>query len=129
MTSSPLPISASFTEPVPIKLGSGSRGSGSELSLDSRAEMPSSKGTSPSDQALRPTRTTTFGKRGRRPASSMACAIHAPISIRSNGSIGQELLDADGQVIAWTTDLLVAQVIAEMMNDVEMEEQASCRTT
>jgi hypothetical protein len=30
--------------------------------------------------------------------------------------IGQEVLDADGKVVAWTTDVVLAQQIARMLN-------------
>ena len=39
--------------------------------------------------------------------------------IRKSGHIGQELLDADGRVIGWTTDPWVAQVIARLLTENE----------
>ena len=40
-------------------------------------------------------------------------------TILSNGSIGQTVIDADGNAIAWTTDVIVAQVICRMLNENE----------
>ena len=37
--------------------------------------------------------------------------------MRTNGSIGQEILDADGQTIAWTTDAVIAQVICRLLTE------------
>lgn len=42
-----------------------------------------------------------------------------PFSIRQSGNIGQEILDADGKIIAWTTDDWTAQVIAKLLNQNE----------
>ena len=42
-----------------------------------------------------------------------------PFSIHQSGSIGQEILDADGRIICWTTDEWVAQVIARLLNENE----------
>lgn len=44
--------------------------------------------------------------------------ILGPFTIRSNGSIGQEILDA-GRIIAWTTDPWVAQVICKLLTENE----------
>ncbi len=40
-------------------------------------------------------------------------------SIRQSGHIGQEILDPDGAIIAWTTDEWVAQVIRKLLNENE----------
>ena len=37
--------------------------------------------------------------------------------MRTNGSIGQEILDADGNIIAWTTDTVIAQLICKLLTD------------
>jgi hypothetical protein len=39
--------------------------------------------------------------------------------VRPSGHIGQEVLDQDGRVIAWTTDGWAAQVICKLLNDNE----------
>ena len=62
--------------------------------------------------------TTTFGMPKEPQPSSTACGIRGPFTIRSNGSLGQEILDADGTTIAWTTNLIVAQVIVELMSGI-----------
>jgi hypothetical protein len=38
-----------------------------------------------------------------------------PFSVRTTGNIGQEILDPDGRIIAWTTDPWVAQVVARLL--------------
>ena len=42
-----------------------------------------------------------------------------PLSIRQSGNIGQEILDADGRIICWTTDSWVARVIRKLLNENE----------
>ena len=37
-------------------------------------------------------------------------------SVRDSGSIGQEILDADGAVVAWTVDSVLAQRIVQLLN-------------
>jgi len=51
------------------------------------------------------------------PPSSTACAIPGPFSIRSNGNVGQELLDADGRIIAWTTIPWLGELICALLTD------------
>ena len=62
---------------------------------------------------------STYGT-GTRPASnSMAWATPeqmSDFSVRFSGNIGQEVLDADGKVVAWTTDAVLAHQIARMLN-------------
>ena len=43
--------------------------------------------------------------------------VLTPFTIRSNGSIGQELLDADGCVVAWTTIPWLVELICSMLTD------------
>lgn len=45
--------------------------------------------------------------------------VLAAFSVRSSGHVGQEILDADGRIIAWTTDPWVAEVIAKFLNENE----------
>ena len=40
-------------------------------------------------------------------------------TVRQSGSIGQEILDQDGTVVAWTTDAWLAQVICKLLSDNE----------
>jgi hypothetical protein len=37
-------------------------------------------------------------------------------SVRSSGNIGQEILDHDGKVVAWTTDPVLAHRITSLLN-------------
>jgi hypothetical protein len=39
--------------------------------------------------------------------------------VRQSGNVGQEVLDQDGRVIAWTTDDWVARVICRLLNENE----------
>ena len=77
------------------------------------------KATSPSDPAGSPEHISGYGTLPKRPPSSTACAIHEPFSIRQSGNIGQEILDQDGKIIAWTTDAWIAQVICKLLNEHE----------
>jgi hypothetical protein len=40
-------------------------------------------------------------------------------SVRPSGHIGQEILDAGGRIIAWTTDEWVARVICRLLTETE----------
>ena len=52
-----------------------------------------------------------------------------PFSVRTTGNIGQEILDPDGRIIAWTTDPWVAQVIAKLLGDNEHLLLVRCEPT
>jgi hypothetical protein len=41
--------------------------------------------------------------------------ICGPFVVRSNGSIGQENLDTEGRIIAWTTNEWIARVMATLL--------------
>ena len=43
--------------------------------------------------------------------------IMEAFSVRASGNIGQVVLDPDGEIIAWTTDSWVAQVIAKLLSE------------
>lgn len=45
--------------------------------------------------------------------------ILGPFSVRQSGTVGQEILDSDGRVVAWTTDPWTAQVIAKLLTNYE----------
>ena len=111
--------SESSTESVLIKSGGGSRDSDSEPNPDNRQLKPSTKNMSPSDPALSPELSFTSGTKRKRQPCSMECNIQGPFQIRNNGSIGQEIFDTDGRIIAWTTDVIVAQVICKVLNENE----------
>ena len=40
-------------------------------------------------------------------------------TVRQSGNIGQEILDQDGNTIAWTTDAWSAQVICKLLTENE----------
>jgi hypothetical protein len=40
-------------------------------------------------------------------------------SVRQSGNVGQEILDQDGKIVAWTTDEWVAQAICKLLNENE----------
>ena len=40
-------------------------------------------------------------------------------TVRQSGNIGQEIIDQDGTVVAWTTDDWLAQVVCKLLNDNE----------
>ena len=40
-------------------------------------------------------------------------------TVRQSGNIGQEILDQDGNTIAWMTDTWLAQVICKLLSDNE----------
>ncbi len=49
----------------------------------------------------------------------MGCVTQEPIlefTVQQSGSLGQEILDGDGDVIAWTLDESLAIQICELLN-------------
>ena len=42
---------------------------------------------------------------------------------RASGSVGQEILNPDGEVIAWTVDGFVAAIIVALLNGVPPDER------
>ena len=40
-------------------------------------------------------------------------------TVRQSGNIGQEILDQDGTVVAWTTDTWLAQVVCKLLTENE----------
>lgn len=45
--------------------------------------------------------------------------ILSAFSVISSGGVGREIVDPNGEVIAWTTDSWVAQVICKLLNENE----------
>lgn len=43
----------------------------------------------------------------------------ATFSVHHSGNVGQEILDKDGIIVAWTTDQWTAQVICKLLNENE----------
>ena len=100
----------------------GLRDSDFEPHLASLQPKPLKTALSKEVQALNLGPTTTCGTEPEPQPFSMLCAINGPFTIRSNGSLGQEILDSDGQTIAWTTNMIVAQVIVELMSGIAMDD-------
>jgi hypothetical protein len=42
-----------------------------------------------------------------------------PFTVRRSGNVGQEILDSNGRIIAWTTDPWVDQVIVKLLTENE----------
>ena len=59
----------------------------------------------------------------------MADDILGPFSVHTAGGIGQEIRDPDGTIIAWTTDVWVAQVIARLLIENEHLLLVRCEPT
>ena len=48
---------------------------------------------------------------------------NAPFNARRVGTTGHEILDPDGQVIAWTVDSVWAAVIVALLNQTELNNE------
>ena len=119
MTTSVSPNLAGSTASVATLSAGGSKDSACAPKTVGPARKLTPKATSPSDPAGIPEHISGYGTLPKRPPSSTECAIHEPFSIRRSGNIGQEILDQDGKIIAWTTDAWIAQVICKLLNDRE----------
>lgn len=97
----------------------GSKDSACAPKMAGPAQTPSPKATSVSDRADIPERIFGHGTLKEQPPSSTECVIHGLLSVRQSGNIGQEILDQDGKIIAWTTDAWIAQAICKLLNDNE----------
>ena len=108
-----------FTESAATSLDAGSRGWDCERMMEARQFGLLTKVTSASDPARNPAPISTSGI-GTRPANnSTGWATHEQTSdftVRSTSNIGQEVLDANGKVVVWTTDVVLAHRIARMLN-------------
>jgi hypothetical protein len=97
-----------------LDVGSGK--SAYELPLENQQAEPSTKGSSPNGQAEELGRISTFGI-GRRPWPCWKNESSYSFTIRQSGNIGQVILDSEGNVICWTVDPWLAQVIARMLEN------------
>ena len=108
-----------FTASAATSSGDGSKGWDYERMMEARQFGLLTKVTSANDQARSRALISTSGI-GTRPANnSTGWATHEQMSdftVRSTRNIGQEVLDADGKVVAWTTDAVLAHQIARMLN-------------
>jgi hypothetical protein len=122
MNSCRLRKSANAMESPLTSLESGSKDLACEVKTAGPAQKHSAKAMSLSDQVEELGRTTTFGTpKGQQPFWT-ECAIQVPpgvlgpYSIRQSGTIGQQILDPDGKIIAWTTNEWVAHVIVKLLS-------------
>lgn len=116
MNSSASPNLDDFMESAVTSSANGSRASDSAPTLAHRQFKPSTNKSLPNGQVHSLGHSFMSGpEQGQHPCS-MRCSIPGLFLIRNNGSIGQEILDANGKTIAWTTDEIVAQVICRMLN-------------
>lgn len=99
--------------------GGGSKDSACEPRMAGQAPKHSPRATSASGPAEIPEPFSGCGTQKKQPASSMGCATQGPFSIRQSGNIGQEILDQNGKIIAWTTDVWVAQVMCKLLTENE----------
>ena len=111
-----------FTESAATSLDAGSRGWDYEPKEETRQLGLSTKATSANDPARKRIPISTFGI-GTRPANNStgwATPEHpSDFSVRSSSNIGQEVLDADGKVVAWTTSPELAHRIVRLLNQDE----------
>jgi hypothetical protein len=103
-----------FTESLLTKLGGGSRASDLKPTLVRPQVEPSKMDTLLNAPAPDLARSFMSGIEEGQPNCLTEWVIQGPIMILNNGSIGQELVDADGKIIAWTTDPCVAH---KMLNE------------
>ena len=114
--------SASLADSTPLAAmlsGAGSKDSACGQPMADPAPTHSPEDLSPSGPADNQAPIIGCGTRIGRQPSSTGCATHEPFAIRLSGSIGQEIVNQDGKIIAWTTDVWVAQVICKLLNDHE----------
>jgi hypothetical protein len=112
-------------ESPPTSLANGSRAFDSEQTMADQARMHSPEDLSASVQADTPALTSGFGMPAKRPPfwtgvdTQEPTSVLGPYSILLSGNVGQEIVDPDGKVIAWTTDQWVAQVIVKLLTENE----------
>lgn len=108
-----------FTESAASSSDAGSKGWDYEPKTEARQQGRSMRVSSASGPARNQTPISMSGTGTRRASNSTGWATHEQtyqFSVRESGNIGQEVLDADGKVVAWTTDVVIAHRIARMLN-------------
>jgi len=116
MTTSHRLTSENCTAYPRIKLENGSRDLDSGKT-DIPARKPSGTDWSSKSQVLNLVPISGYGTEFQPPTSSTRWNIRGQFQITTNGSIGQEILDCDGQIIAWATDPVIAQVICKILTE------------
>lgn len=119
MSSLPSPNSEGNSASAVTRSGSGSKTSDSESNQENHPEWLSTRDSSKSPQARKLERTSGHGTLQKPQPLSTACNTQGRFLIRFNGGIGQEILNADGETIVWTTDPWVAQVICKLLTENE----------
>lgn len=114
-----LPISENNTESVVTSSENGSKVLDCEQQLVSHLHEPSTKDLCSSTPVPSQERISSSGMPQEQQSCWMPWDTPGPFFKRSNGSIGWEIIDADGQVIAWTTDEITAERICELLNRTE----------
>ena len=115
MNSYPLAKSENFMESRPTSLAGGSKTLDFEMNSVNQQPKPSKRSMSLDAPAVSQEHFSTCGIEEKLRNYSTECSTQE-FTVRSNGSIGQEILGPDGHVIAWTTDPLIAQVICKLLN-------------
>lgn len=119
---------ARFTASVVTRSDAGSRIWGYEPKMADQAEMPSTTEWSSKNRAHSQTPFSGAGTprghamcltkcvtKGRSPMKQSD--VLGPFTSRSSGNVGQEILDGDGVVVAWTTDGGMADLICRLLTD------------
>jgi len=120
MTSCPSPKLADCTASHPTRSANGSRPSACEHLEVSRADKHSPIASSANAQAANQEHTSTLGTPTEPPPSSTRWdtrELDGPFLIRSSGNVGQEIVDAEGRVVVWTTNEWIGQVICKLLNE------------
>lgn len=115
------PTWESNTESAVTLSANGSKDWDCEQNQVSHQDEPAKKVLSSSIPAPSREPISSSGMHPEQPTYWMPWAIPDPFSKRSNGSIGWEILDADGRTIAWTTNGIMAERICELLNRNETE--------
>jgi hypothetical protein len=115
----PKPNSEGSTASAAMVSVAGSRGWAYERRVANRRLWRFGSISSPNALVRSRGRITTLGIDKR--SASFSTAWNTPeqpgdYSVRSSGNIGQEVLDRDGKVVAWTTDAVLAHQIVRLLN-------------
>ncbi len=118
MSSSALQKSENSTESLRTSLGVGSRTWDCELKRENQVSKPSTKNSSFNDPAANQELFTMSGSASESSSCSTAWDTqeHLEFTVQQSGSLGQEILDAEGQVICWTLDEILAIRICRLLN-------------
>ena len=108
-----------FTASAATQSANGSSDLGFETKPDSQRQNQSPEDWWSNDQAVNHAHISGCGTISEPRRSSTLCAIQGPFMRRSNGGIGQEIIDADGSIVAWTTNERLAVLIVELLNKIE----------